>query len=247
MDRFANSWARLKYSVGGIFLLFIVYIALQFPVQVHLEYFLHYVQSLGEFWGPIVFVSVYIVVTVLFLPAVILSVGAGFIYGNVLGTILTQTGCLVGACISFLLGKVLFKDCVMSMMDGYPTFVAINKAVSVNSWKIVTLLRLSPLTPFNVLNYGLALTNIQFWDYTWSSAIGMLPQSVLFVYIGTAAKNLSDIIHGKKSPVNQTLFYAGLLLTLISTLLITYISTKAIQEELREMEQKKSKKVMDHV
>ena len=129
----------------------------------------------------------YILSTVLFLPSVILSIGAGFIYGTFFGTIyveigfictsshLSFSGATVGACVSFLLGKAVFREFAQHLAESYPTFSAIDKvlitainssptqAITFNSWKIVTLLRLSPVTPYNILNYSLALTRIEFW------------------------------------------------------------------------------------
>lgn len=113
----------------------------------------------------------------------------------------------------FARSECLFlRDCVLKLVDTYPMFSAIDKvpfltcncfficsfqAVTLNSWKIVTLLRLSPVTPYNVLNYALSLTRIKFWDYAWSSAVGMVPSTILFAYIGTAAKNIADIVNNQ--------------------------------------------------
>jgi len=224
----------------GIVILCLIYILSNLSLNRPFEIFLVWVQSLGSFWGPIIFSIVYIIVTVLFLPAVILSLAAGFIYGTFLGTVIVQFGATIGACLSFVLGKMLFRDCVLRMMESYPMFSAIDKAISLNTWKIVTLLRLSPVTPFNVLNYGLSLTRIRFWDYTWSSTIGMLPQSILFVYMGTAAKNISHLLNStERNPNDELLFYFGICFTVISVVVITVISTKAIKQELQNVEDKK--------
>jgi len=219
------------------------------PVKILLQAFLIWITGLGIFWGPIIFIFVYTLVTVLFLPAVLLSIAAGFIYGTILGSIIVQLGSLFGACASFIIGKYFLQECVSRLTESYPMYSAIDKAISLNSWKIVTLLRLSPLTPFNVLNYGLALTRIKFWDYTWSSAIGMIPQSILFVYMGTAVKNISDLSENQsnQSPLSQFLFYFGLVVSIITAIGITFITSKAIKKELREAEQKKLETRVIHI
>jgi len=231
---------RFKALLGGISLFCFLYLFSNVSFHNSFEIFLIWVQSLGFFWGPIIFSIIYVLVTVLFLPSVILSIAAGFIYGTFLGTVIVQLGGTIGACLSFVLGKMLFRDCVLKMMESYPMFSAIDKAISLNTWKIVTLLRLSPITPFNVLNYGLSLTRIKFWDYTWSSTVGMLPQSILFVYMGTAAKNISDILNStERNPMDELLFYLGICFTVITIVVITVISTKAIKQELHTAEEKK--------
>jgi len=229
------------------FIIIGIIVVVNLPFDVYLKIFLEWTKGQG-FIGVIIFILVYIVSTVCFLPGVILTIAAGFIYGTIVGTIYVEIGATVGAQFSFLLGKALFREWVLKMVENYPMFSAIDKAISLNSWKIVTLLRLSPLTPYNVLNYGLALTRIKFWDYTWTNLIGMLPSTILFTYMGTAAKNINDIVSRddadktEKNPMEQVLFYIGLILTLISVVLITIISGRAIKEELREAELKKIEK-----
>ena len=107
--------------------------------------------------------------------------------------------------------------------------------MSVSGWKLVVLLRLSPLTPFNILNYALSVTRIKFWDYTWSTALGLLPQSMLFVYMGTAVKSLSNNSLEEDSSSNFA-FYIGIAMTLISTVIISIITSRAIKEELQDAE-----------
>jgi len=232
-----NAFATLTVL---ILLVLIVVLPFQVSLKEILLEFLIWLKTKGIV-GVVVFITVYVLVTVLFLPSVILSIGAGFIYGTIFGSIYVEIGATIGACLSFLLAKATFKDFVIKMVENYPMFSAIDKAVSLNSWKIVTLLRLSPLTPYNVLNYALALTRIKFWDYTISSAIGMLPSTILFVNMGTAAKNISDIVNvqGNTEPVSFLTFFT-LGITLISVIIVTIISGKAIKEELKEAEAKKT-------
>jgi uncharacterized membrane protein YdjX (TVP38/TMEM64 family) len=141
--------------------------------------------------------SVYAAATVLFIPGSILTIAAGFIYGLGQAIPIISVGSTLGATIAFLLGRFLIRSLIERKIKKYPRFHAIDKAIAVEGWKIVLLLRLIPLIPFNLLNYALALTSVSLKAYVLASWIGMLPGTILFIYIGTTAKDLTDIITGK--------------------------------------------------
>lgn len=86
----------------------------------------------------------------------------------------------------------------------YPSWAAVDTAVSREGWKLITLLRLSPIVPWNVLNYGLSVTGVSFLQYTLSSSIAVLPWNVTFVYFGTLAHTMADVIDGNSGPGTRT-------------------------------------------
>jgi len=235
----------MKKATEKRFILFLglsVLLALLFllPTKEWTGSFLDWVTTLNPAVGLTVFTLVYVAITVLFLPGVILTIGSGFIFGLVTGTMVSWIGGSLGAAISFILGRKVFTGLVIKLTENYVMFKALDRALSLNSWKLVFLLRLSPITPFNVLNYSLSLTSVRFWDYLGASTIGMLPSTVLFVYVGTAAKNLSDILNdtGDKNPAHNFMIWIGLGITLISVVSITLISMRTIKQELHEGERK---------
>lgn len=139
-------------------------------------------------WAPVVFILLYIASCVGCLPASILTVGAGVAFGVVTGSILVSIGATLGASAAFLVGRYLARDWVRRKIGHRPAFVAIDKAVAEEGWKIVFLTRLAPVFPFFLLNYAYGLTRVPLRQYILATWIGILPGSTLFVYIGSLAK-----------------------------------------------------------
>jgi len=167
--------------------------------------------------------------TVVCFPVGLFAVASGFIFGLWLGGFTSWLGSTVGACLAFILGKRVFQTCVEELAQQYPLFGPLDNAISLNAWKIVFLMRISPLVPFNVMNYLLSLTRVGFWDYTSATAAGLLPPTLLFVYIGTVAKNLNETLASQQS---TGVFLVGVVLTIFSIVLVTQISAKVIKAEL---------------
>merc|ERR1712232_233029 len=114
-----------------------------------------------------------------------------------------------------------------------------DKAIETKGWQIVFLIRLSPVLPFNVMNYALALTGVKFWHYALASWIGMLPGTILYVYIGGSINDLSQIISGNYNGGLKTkiFFYVGLGVAVLVVVIVTIIAKKAINKALKEAEQ----------
>ena len=149
---------------------------------------LRWLEGLGG-WAPVVFVLLYVASCVAFLPAAILTVGAGAAFGVLTGSILVSIGATLGASAAFLVGRYLARDWVRSKIGHRPSFIAIDKAVAEEGWKIVFLTRLAPVFPFFLLNYAYGLTRVPLRHYVLATWIGILPGSTLFVYIGSLAKS----------------------------------------------------------
>jgi len=115
--------------------------------------------------GAFIFISVYVVAVVCFIPGSLLTLAAGFVFQIWLGIIIVLFGACIGLALSFLLGRYLFRDSVAKQVEKYPKFKAIDAAIAEEGWKIVALLRLVPIIPFGVINYALSLTKISFWQY----------------------------------------------------------------------------------
>jgi len=152
--------------------------------------------------GVIAFIGVYFICTIFFIPGSILTLGAGFVFsastsslwtGVLLGTIAVFIGASLGAIASFLLGRYLFRDgFVARLTQKYSVFEAIDTALAEKGFRIMVLLRLSPIIPFNVLNYVSGITAIQFLHYC-IACVAMLPGTILFVFLGASAGSLSEI------------------------------------------------------
>ncbi|PYI80176.1 MAG: hypothetical protein DME26_22080 [Verrucomicrobia bacterium] len=188
---------------------------------------LDWIKNLGG-WAPIIFIAVYVVACVLLLPGWILTLGAGAVFGVIRGSIYVSIGAILGATAAFLVGRYLAREWVAKKIAAYPKFTAIDKAVADEGWKIVGLTRLSPLFPFNLLNYAFGLTRVSLRDYVLASWIGMIPGTVMYVYIGSLANAAAD----KKTTVEWVLRGVGLLATIAVTVLVTRIAKKALAQKI---------------
>ena len=149
--------------------------------------------------GFFVFVLVYFAATVVFIPGSILTLGAGFVFssafglglGVVLGTLSVFLGASAGAIASFLLGRFLLRDWVSGLTKKYAIFEALDIAFTEKGFRIMVLLRLSPIIPFNAINYIAGVTAISFWSYVWA-LFAILPGTILYVFLGASAGSLTD-------------------------------------------------------
>ncbi|WP_166831276.1 TVP38/TMEM64 family protein [Thalassoroseus pseudoceratinae] len=185
------------------------------------------------FWGPVVFVGLYIVATICFLPGSILTLVAGAIFGLGLGLAVVSIGSTIGAACALLIARYLARAKVEQLAETYPTFQAVDEAISEAGWKVVAMLRLSPAIPFNVQNYLYGLTNIKFWPCVLTSWIAMLPGTFLYVYIGHIA---DSAVAGEEKPVGQwILLGVGLIATIAVTVYITRLARQKLKSRNREL------------
>ncbi|MDX1388436.1 MAG: TVP38/TMEM64 family protein [Acidobacteriota bacterium] len=212
--------------VAGLFVLFRV-----LPVDEWLGTLLEYVQSLGV-WGPVTLGAAYVVATVAMVPAWILTVGSGFAFGLVVGTITVSIASTLGATAAFVVGRTFARGWVEKIAARNPKFAAVDRAVEDHGFKIVLLTRLSPVFPFNVLNYLYSLTSVRLRDYVLASWIGMFPGTLMYVYFGTAFKSLAEVISGdiEGGMAQKILLGVGLAVTVVVTVYVTRVARGAIRQ-----------------
>ena len=136
--------------------------------------------------GPIVFMLIYIIGTVFFLPGSVLTLAGGALFGPVLGTFYNLTAATIGAMISFLAARYLAQDWVEQKTGG--RLKQLKQGVEGEGWKFVAFVRLVPLFPFNLLNYALGLTRIKFSHYSLATYLFMLPGAIAYTYLGYAGR-----------------------------------------------------------
>ncbi len=200
-----------------------------FPVGEYLKGLLDWIRDLGPV-GYLVFIAVYIVAAVLFIPGSVLTLGAGAVFGLVGGFVAVSIGSTLGAAASFLVGRFLARDAIAKKIAGNERFAAIDRAVGREGFKIVLLTRLSPIFPFNLLNYAYGLTKVGFWRFVLASWLGMMPGTVLYVYLGTAAGDLAGAGAGDAGGAGLALKLVGLAATIAVTVVITKVAKKALNE-----------------
>lgn len=194
---------------------------------------LGWVERLGP-WGPAMFVLLYVVATVLLLPAVLLTLGAGAVFGVARAFVAVSVGATLGATVAFLVGRHLARDWVAARLAEHASLRRIDEAVARDGWKIVLLTRLSPAFPFVLLNYAFGLTRVSLRDYVLASWIGMMPAIVLYAYIGSLAGGLAAAVAGgpARSPWTWALYGLGLVATLAVTLYVARVARGALARRL---------------
>ncbi|NEQ38236.1 MAG: TVP38/TMEM64 family protein [Okeania sp. SIO3I5] len=204
-----------------------------FNAQQLLKNALDWIDTLGP-WGPVAFIIIYILATVLFLPGSLLTLGAGVLFGPLFGSIYVSIASTIGATCAFLVGRYLARSWVSKQIEGNEQFKAIDKAVADEGWKIVGLTRLSPIFPFNLLNYAFGLTQVSLRDYFLASWIGMMPGTVMYVYLGSLAGSLATLgtEGGSRSTAEWVLYGVGLIATVAVTIYVTKIAKKALEKKI---------------
>ncbi len=169
-------------------------------------------------WGPVVLGLFYIVFCVLLIPGTIPTLAAGFLFGVGIGSLTAIAGSTAGACVAFLVGRTLARRLVAQRVAHSRRFAALDTAIGKHGFKIVLLTRLSPVSPFVVLNYMFGLTKVPFWEYVAGSLIGMIPGTVLFVYFGAGLRSLAQVRafsrgQGPGSETERVVFWIGIVVT----------------------------------
>jgi uncharacterized membrane protein YdjX (TVP38/TMEM64 family) len=215
-------------------------VCLTLPMQKTLKDFLVWIDKNLGHWGPLVLAVAYIPLTVLAVPASILTLGGGYLFGLTVGFIADSIGSTAGATAAFLVGKTIGRSYVVSKLKDYPQFQAVAIAVQRSGFKIVLLLRLVPLLPFNMLNYLLSVTPVSIGEYILASWIGMMPITFAFVYVGTTIKDLSDITHGwnQISTTRWILLSIGSVASVVLMVLVTKVARKSLNKALEENDSK---------
>ena len=190
------------------------------------------IAALGP-WGPALFVPLYVAATVLFLPGSVLTIGAGAVFGLVRGALIVSLSATLGATAAFLIGRYLARDWIARKVQAYPRFGAIDEAVAREGWKIVGLLRLSPVVPFNLLNYAFGVTRVPLRDYVLASWIGMMPGTVLYVYLGSIAGELAAGARTRRTPAEWALYAVGLVATVAVTVYVSRLARRALDTRAR--------------
>ena len=221
-----SRWKWVLYAVAGV----LIVLALKyFHVQDLLKAALDWIGELGP-WGPVIFVGLYVVATVLFVPGSVLTLGAGAVFGVVLGSVCVSISATLGATAAFLVGRYLARDAIARKIEKNEKFATIDRAVADEGWKIVLLTRLSPVFPFTLLNYAFGLTRVKLWHYVLASWIGMIPGTVMYVYLGSLV-NLGAG-HRQRTTGEWILYGVGLLATVTVTVFVTRLARNALAKKI---------------
>ncbi len=227
--------AKLALRIAAVVALVAVLLLFGRRVAGYLPEFSAWVDGLGV-WGPVVFVLGYTVATVAFIPGSLLTLAGGAIFGLAEGTALVFAGASLGATAAFLASRYMVRGAIERRVAAEPRFAAIDRAVGREGFKIVLLLRLTPVVPFVLLNYALGLTRVKLRDYVLAFS-GMLPATLLYVYYGKVVGDLAEIAAGSGGERGwETWVFTGvgLVATIAVITVVTRIARRALREEVGE-------------
>ena len=227
-----SPWGK---RLGAIAVLGALLAALRFlPIEHWLLDFVAWVRDAGA-RGIAAFVIAYVVLG-LVIPGSVLTLGAGFAYGVVLGTTVVWVAANLTAVVAFILGRTLARDAIAARVGANPRFAAIDRAIGREGLKIVLLVRLSPIFPFTLLNYALGLTRVAVRDYVVGSLIGMLPGTLMYVYLGSLVTSLTELAAGRPSggALQKVFYFGGLVATIAVTLYVTRVARRALADATGE-------------
>ena len=207
--------------------------ATQFPIAEWLTDLVRWIEANKE-TAWLVFIGAYVAATVLMVPGSILTVAAGYVFGVLYGTALVSISSILGATLAFIIGRALGRGWVRNRIGNDARLAAIDKATEQRGFFVMLLLRLSPIFPFNVMIYLMSLTGMKLSHYFFGSWLGMLPGTLLYVYIGSAASDLTSLIAGEydAGPWGRVFFIGGLIATALVTVLIARFASRTLRETI---------------
>jgi uncharacterized membrane protein YdjX (TVP38/TMEM64 family) len=182
--------------------------------------------------APIGFIFIYALGILALLPATVLTITAGALFGIVNGVIYAFIGATIGSTCAFLIGRHGARRLVERRLAAMPRFAAVERVAAQQGRRIVFLLRLSPVVPFNFLNYALGLTTMSVWDFI-VAGIGSLPGEVMYAYWGRVsgeALALAEETAAPRTASYYALLAAGLMATLTATALVTRTARRALRD-----------------
>lgn len=190
-----------------------------------------WIDGLGA-WAPAGFIAGYAAATVALAPGSLLTLAAGAVFGLAAGVAYVFTGAMLGAAAAFLIARHLARGLIERRLAGRPRVAAIDRAVARDGRRIVLLLRLTPVVPFNLLNYALGLSRIGFRDYLLAS-VAILPGTIVYVYYGTLLRSVAEVSAGVPAERGWP-YYALLVLGLAATLAVMAVITRTARRALRD-------------
>ena len=234
----ANNKEASKSAIGRIVALTLIiiafFLAMRFlPVRQCMMNFNDWVGQMGTA-GIFIFIGVYALGTVLLAPGSVLTIDAGFTFGLWKGFIAVSAGSTLGAALAFLVARFIARERVVAIAQRNEKFREIDSAIGKQGAKLIFLLRLSPVIPFNLSNYLYGLTGVKFWPYVLASWIGMMPGTFLYVYIGTAGKAAVSAADGSEAVKQGWQYWMFLGIGLAATIIVTIWVTKIARDALKK-------------
>ncbi|MEP4545729.1 MAG: VTT domain-containing protein [Saccharospirillum sp.] len=224
-----------------VFVTLLLAILLYFDVHYYIIDLLHWVDAQG-IWGPVLLILLMALVVVLVLPGVLLTTGAGFVFGVVEGSVYIVLGTTLGAFIAFMIARYLFGPYAVDFVRRRNRLRLINEEMSANGWKIVLLTRLIPFFPGKLSNYFFGLTRFSWQGYLFGSLIGFIPFSVHNVYLGSIAADVTTLglRNTERTGFEWILYGGGFVMTVIIVFYLNRLARQALSQYTKPADNEES-------
>eukprot|EP01080_Neovahlkampfia_damariscottae_P008843 gene8843-793_t len=205
-----------------------------YSIYQHLSFenFMKFIDKLDPMTSFIVLFLLLSFTTPLFISSTPFNVAFGFLFQSIIGSLGTLGGCMIGATVSFFLGRYFFKEWVHENSKGLNSLLI---AIEKKGLLIAFLTRLAPIFPFPLLNYAFGVTKINFFDYFIGTFFGLVPSIFVYSYFGSTMRNLSE-----SNQIDKKWMILGLIISILSIIIISYITKKQIDEITKSSEKAKS-------
>ncbi|CAG8585028.1 5343_t:CDS:2 [Paraglomus occultum] len=221
-----------------LFVAFVIVLVAVFHIQDHIKDVLKYIEQHKEY-GILVYLAVYVACTWLFLPGSVMSIAAGFLFKPApLAAGIIILGDIISALGTFLFGRYIFSDWVRAQVAKRPVFNALNYVIADEGWKIVVMLRLTPI-PFNIISYFFSVSSIDLFSFLWATALGVLPGTFNAVWIGTLVKNLSGIDKPKLQRQDIVIIAMNFILASCGVIALSMIGKRSMRRAMAMLEASK--------
>ena len=231
--RSENRLTPLRIAVGLVIGTLVIFVVCVLPVRGWATALAERIRGTGA-KGVMLFILVYVLAEVALVPGSLLTMAAGFAYGPIRGLLVASPASVLAATTAFLLGRTILRGWIRRKIARAPKARALDRAVARNSFKLILLLRLSPVIPFNLLNYALGLSDATLGRYVVASFVGMLPATWLYVYLGSLATAAAGVAEASRGGGRERLALTmiGLAATVAAVVFVTRAARRALEQEL---------------
>lgn len=205
-----------------------------FDLQQHVKNLLEWIESYGV-WAPIVFILLVIFIVLALIPGVLITMGAGFLFGVVLGSVYIIIATTIAAVIAFMLARYFFSKQTVNYLRSHPRLKLLDQLVASEGWKIVFATRLIPFFPFKLSNYIFGITKFKLWDFFIGTFFGIWPITIFNVYVGSITSDLSTLgATSTRTDIQWIIYISGLVVAIITVIYLSHRARKVLKKHLAE-------------
>ena len=207
-----------------------------FNLQSHVRSLLEWIDTLG-IWGPIVFIIIDILVVVTLFPGVLITLGAGFLFGVTMGSVYIITATTIGALLAFLFARYLLTERIVNYLRSYPRLKFVDELLAEDGWKLVLATRLIPFFPFKLSNYLFGLTKFKLRDFLIGTFFGIWPITIFNVFVGSITADLSTLGDtSTKTNLEWIIYICSFVITIFAVIYISHRARLALKRYLPSSE-----------